>query len=207
MIHKNAFRVLETCERGLRDLVAKAAAKGEYPEVIQLTSWAKVIRSLADDAQADHALVAAPLTGKHASSSTPAETESRRLIRTASKRGKSNKPEGYPKFFRSDDELVKIGWSKREREEYQHKAPYKVLNLLVRKLATVGAGGMMFAADDVLPLTTDHGTEVPNYQSYLCLAWLRSEGLIESHGRQGYTISNSQNLPKGVEERWHALEA
>ncbi len=207
MLNKNAFRVLETCERGLRDLLAKAAAKGDYSEVIQLTSWAKVIRSLADDAQADHALVAVAPTGKHAPSGTPAETESRRLIRTAAHRGKSNKPEGYPKFFRSGDELVKIGWSKREREEYQHKAPYKVLNLLVRKLATVGAGGRMFAADDILPLTTDHGTEIPNYQGYLCLAWLRGEGLIESHGRQGYTISNSENLPKGVEDRWEALAA
>lgn len=204
MLNKTAFKVLETCEKGLRDLLSKAAAKGDYSEVIRLTSWAKVIRSLADDAQADHALVAVAPTGKH-SLGAQAETESRRLIRTAAHRRKTNKPEGYPKFFRSEDELVKIGWSKRERAEYQHKAPYKVLNLLVRKLATVGAGGRMFAADDILPLTTDHGAEVPNYQGYLCLAWLRGEGLIESHGRQGYTITNSENLPKGVEERWQAL--
>lgn len=207
MLNKSAFRVLDTCERGLRDLLAKAAAKGDYSEVIQLTSWAKVVRSLADDAQADPASVAAAPTGKHALSGTSAETKSRRLIRTASNRGKSHKPEGYPKFFRNEDELVKIGWSKREREEYQHKAPYKVLNLLVRKLATVSAGGRMFAADDILPLTTDHGTEIPNYQGYLCLAWLRGEGLIESQGRQGYTISNTENLLKVVEERWQALGA
>ncbi len=207
MLNKNAFKVLETCERGLRDLLAKAAAKGDYSEVIQLTSWAKVIRSLADDAQADHALVAVASTGKHAPSGTATETESRRVIRTMAPRGKTKKTEGYPRFFRSEDELVKIGWSKRFREEYQHKAPYKVLNLLVRKLTTAGAGGRMFAADDILPLTTDHGTEVPNYQGYLCLAWLRGENLIESHGRQGYTISNSENLPRGVEERWQALGA
>lgn len=207
MLNKGAFKILDTCERGLRDLLAKAAAKGDYSEVIQLTSWAKVIRSLADDAQADHALVAAPSPGKHGDSGAAGAAESRRSIKPVSHRATSKKPEGYPKFFRKADELVKIGWSKREREEYQHKAPYNVLNLLVRKLATVGAGGRMFAADDILPLTTDHGTEVPNYQGYLCLAWLRGEGLIESHGRQGYTISNSENLPKGVEERWQALGA
>ncbi|MCM3903961.1 MAG: hypothetical protein ND866_19850, partial [Pyrinomonadaceae bacterium] len=137
---------METCEKGLQDLLAKAAAKGDYSEVIQLTSWAKVIRSLADDAQADDALVAVASPGKHASSGTPAQSGSRRLIKRAPHRRSSSKPEGYPKFFRSEDELVKIGWSKREREEYQHKAPYKVLNLLVRRLATVGAGGRMFAA-------------------------------------------------------------
>jgi hypothetical protein len=207
MVNKSAFKVLDSCERGLRDLLAKAAARGDYSEVIQLTSWAKVIRSLAHDAQTDRALVAAPTPGKHADSGAAAVTEPRRLMKTVSQRTTSRKPEGYPKFFRKADELVKLGWSKREREEYQHKAPYSVLNLLVRKLTTAGAGGRMFAADDILPLTTDHGTEVPNYQGYLCLAWLRGEGLIESHGRQGYTISNSENLPKGVEERWQALGA
>jgi hypothetical protein len=207
MLNKSAFRVLETCERGLRDLLAKAAAKGDYSEVIQLTSWAKVIRSLADDAQSDHALVAVSPPVKPTPSGISGATDLRRSIRAAPQRGKSNKPEVYPKFFRRGDELVKLGWSKRDREEYQHKAPYKVLNLLVRKLATVGAGGRMFAADDVLPLTTDHGGDVPNYQGYLCLAWLRSEGLIESHGRQGYTISNTESLSKGVEDRWQALVA
>jgi len=207
MINKSAARVLETCEKGLRDLLAKAAAKGDYSEVIQLTSWAKVIRSLAEDAQTDHAFVAVSPSAKHAPSVTPRAADSRRLIRTASQAGKSHRAEGYPKFFRGGDELVKIGWSKREREEYQHKAPYKVLNLLVRKLAMVGAGGRMFNADDILPLTTDQGSEIPNYQGYLCLAWLRGEGLIESHGRQGYTIGNSENLTKGVEDRWQALVA
>lgn len=207
MLNKSAFKVLDTCERGLRDLLAKAAAKGDYSEVIQLTSWAKVIRSLADDAQADRVLVAAPAPGKNVDSGAATVTESRRSMKTVSHRATSKRPEGYPRFFRKGDELVKTGWSKRKREEYQHKAPYSVLNLLVRKLTTAGAGGRMFAADDILPLTTDHGTEAPNYQGYLCLAWLRGEGLIESHGRQGYTISNSENLPKGVEERWQALRA
>jgi hypothetical protein len=129
-----------------------------------------------------------------------------RKARKGPQRARSSKLEGYPRFFRSADDLVKIGWSKRERAEYQHKAPQSVLALLIRKLAVAGAGGRMFTANDLFPLTTDHGIEIPIYQAYLCLAWLRNEGLIQPHGRQGYTVNDEEKLGPAVDDHWQRLD-
>ena len=38
------------------------------------------------------------------------------------------------------------------------------------------------------------GTEIPTYQVYLCLAWLRQAKLVEQHGRQGYSLPDSAHL-------------
>ncbi len=38
------------------------------------------------------------------------------------------------------------------------------------------------------------GTEIPTYQVYLCLAWLRQAKLVEQHGRQGYSLPSSAHL-------------
>jgi len=206
MANTTAVKLLETCEKGLRDLVGKAAAKGDYSGVITLTSWAKVIHDLAEAGKADSD-VAKGATQVHGARSlvTPGPISSDAKTRRSSQRTKVVKPDGYPKFLRAGEDLVKLGWSKREGTEYQHKAPHRVLARLSRKLVVVGAGGSMFTADDVLPLSTDHGVEIPNYQSYLCLAWLRQEGLIRSHGRQGYTVNDGENLVSAVDSRWRAL--
>ena len=144
--------------------------------------------------------------GRKAKGTAPSGTVQRaRKSRTASARN-SAKADGYPLFFRAGGTLVKIGWSKRGGEEYQHKAPYNVLALLMQKLTVVGAGGRLFASEDLLPVSTEHGVEIPNYQAYLCLAWLRSEGLILPQGRQGYTMKNNENFVSNVESRWRALK-
>jgi hypothetical protein len=206
MPNPSAVRLLDNCEKGLRDLLAKAAAEGEYADIIQLTSWAKVVHGLVGDAKSERgtpgsSALRAP-NGRLESFPMPGEP---RKVRKGPQRSRSTKLDGYPKFFRSTDELVKVGWSKREKAEYQHRAPYGVLSLLIRKLALAGAGGRMFTANDVFPLNTDHGTEIPIYQGYLCLAWLRSEGLIQPHGRQGYTVSNEEKLVAAVDDHWQSL--
>ena len=48
-------------------------------------------------------------------------------------------------------------------------------------------------------------SEVPGYQVYLCLAWLRSEGLVTKHERQGYTADSPDSLEKDVASRWKLI--
>ncbi len=101
---------------------------------------------------------------------------------------------------------MKIGWSKREKAPYEHRAPKRVLQLLVESLLRVGGSGQRFTTDDVLPLR-EEGTEIPTYQSYLTLAWLREVGLIVQHGRQGYSLLPGANLTQESDRLWNLLPA
>lgn len=198
-----AAKLLEMCEKGLRDLAGKALARGDYTAATKTMSWAKVVRDLAEDAKAESQTSTSAKRLEHSRSTLRAEE--RQDDRRLAQRGKRSRPPGYPKFLRQDDDLIKIGWSKGNSGEYQHRAPQRVLLLLSSKLAVAGAGGRIFNAEGVFPLIGDNGVEIPNYQSYLCLAWLRSAGLVQPHGRQGYTISNGENIVSAVNSRWQTL--
>lgn len=111
----------------------------------------------------------------------------------------------YPRFIREGDTLIKIGWSKSEKAEYEHKSPKKVLDHIVPAISKVGAGGKRFAMDKVLPLKDPEGGEIPDYQAYLCLAWLRVAGAVVQHGRQGYSVSKGAPLAAAVDSAWLKL--
>lgn len=111
----------------------------------------------------------------------------------------------YPKFLRESSSLIKIGWSKSEKAEYEHKSPRKVLAYLVPAIAKIGAGGKRFAMDRVLPLKDSEGVQIPDYQAYLCLGWLRSIGAVEQHGRQGYSLPKKTDLTVVAEASWEKL--
>ncbi len=111
----------------------------------------------------------------------------------------------YPKFRREDDELVKIGWSKRAKEEYEHRAPKSAVFTLIAALAKIASKKRQFTMEAVLPVNADDGTQVPDYQSYLGLAWLRHENLIVQHGRRGYSIPKPGNFEAAVVKLWNDL--
>jgi len=125
------------------------------------------------------------------------------------KRGKKRartRREEYPKFLRDGENLVKIGWSKKDREPYEHKAPKRVLDLLLISLLEAGRNGNRFTMEDILPLNdAEEGGEIPSYQAYLCLAWLRSEKEVEQHGRQGYSLPDPKALGASVAKSWDNL--
>jgi hypothetical protein len=101
---------------------------------------------------------------------------------------------------------VKVGWSKKDKTEYEHRCPKNVLSCLVSAFLSVGGSGKRFSMDEVIPLTdpTD-GAELPTYQIYVALAWLRSLGLVEQHGRQGYSIRKGVSLAAKVDDGWNSL--
>jgi hypothetical protein len=79
----------------------------------------------------------------------------------------------------------------------------------VSKLAEVlgrnGKAGSLISMDKVLPLKLDDGSDVPDYQSYVSLAWFRQIGAVEQIGRQGYTIKKPADLPGVVQAAWNDL--
>ncbi|MGD9598662.1 MAG: hypothetical protein AB7G76_13855 [Steroidobacteraceae bacterium] len=179
-----AIKVLAKCEADLRALVASAADGGDYDAVLRITSWAKQIASMSGAAP-----VVAP---ENRSSAVATKKVAARPV--------------YPRFLRRGDQLVKVGWSKREKSEYEHKAPRQAALALARAVADAGKDGRIFQVNALLPLTDPKdGSEIPDYQVYLVIAWWRGAGLLDQHGRQGYSIPNANQLQQAVESAWAKL--
>jgi hypothetical protein len=112
----------------------------------------------------------------------------------------------YPKFLRDGESILKLGWSKTAKAEYEHKAPKPVLMRLIAALAKLAATKKRFAMDEVLPLKESAtGSDIPAYQAYVCLAWLRAVGVVTQHGRQGYSLAKKGAIDVRVEEFWRQL--
>ncbi|MFH0907952.1 MAG: hypothetical protein V1929_04250 [bacterium] len=223
---KRAKMILVETERRLRELVGEAAAAGEYDTVERLTDWARTVGLLArygNNGEPRHPEV----DGAGGTRSSDEDVNQRRIAvdgpaapvaarrvagvgETASRparRPKRVPAKGeYPKFLRRGDHLVKIGWSKKEREEYVHKAPRRVVDALAAAIAKRSANGKVFTAEDLFPLKDPQdGSEIPGYQGYVALAWFRSAGLVKQHGRSGYSARNGSHLAGAVATSWEKL--
>jgi hypothetical protein len=85
---------------------------------------------------------------------------------------------------------VRIGWSKKEKKEYIHKAPKTVFDLTIsamEQIAEASKGPIM--AEEIIEHLTKISTElVPSYQVYLVIGFLREFNCIKQIGREGYEI-------------------
>ena len=59
--------------------------------------------------------------------------------------------------------------------------------------------------EDVLPLHDEEHAEIPSYQVYLSLAWLREIRAVAQHGRDGYSVRSPSDLRRLVTESWQLL--
>jgi hypothetical protein len=206
---KQAAEILMSAEQRMRDLVGVAASAGDYALAVRITDWAKSLGELARSTENRPSHPSVPATAEPVSRATRTTIrraggarKTRRAARRAKRQGK------YPKFFRRGDHLVKVGWSKTDGEEYEHKAPRRVVELLAAALDRVGRNGKLITTQDIMPLV-DPGdrSEVPSYQAYLALAWLRDRGLVLQHGRQGYTVSVPNLIQEKTEQSWTELSS
>jgi len=198
------MEVLRHAEGALRTLVAEAAANGDYASVVRLASWAQTVAGLVKTAAGGSDQGASAGQPEDLPIKAARESSTGQSARKVASRRDSRK--AYPRFFRQGDKLVKVGWSKREKKEYQHRAPLTVLTALACALAKIGADGRVFSTDRILPLKDSaDNTEIPTYQLYVCLALLKQVGLIDQHGRQGYSIPEVKEFAQAVESAWRQL--
>jgi len=190
--------LLAETERTLVGLANEAGAARDYDQAASLIELARKIKQLGEQFRGTASKVAeAPkpldaLMEHHTASGSKAPFRSR------------NKLGQYPRFVREGDNLVKIGWSKSQRAEYEHKSPKRLLAVLCESLTS--ANGKRIMMDKVLPLKDPAtGAAFPDYQSYVCLAWLKSSGLVTQHGRQGYSLPKGIELEKSGEALWVGL--
>jgi hypothetical protein len=210
-----AIAIVQRAEDELRNLLLRVAGEGEYDQVAMLADWAQQLRQIREHAGSATTIDGAlelctlrsgtnqksqPFTNSAPRNETPKPRNPGKAVTSRAKKA------DYPRFRRDRDELVKIGWSKKERAEYRHKAPKAVVMSVSEVLQRRGAGGERFTFEELLPFRDrETNAELPSYQSYLTLAWLRKENLIVQHGRQGYSLPPNIDLMDALEERWKLL--
>jgi len=180
-----AARLVTEVEEGVQALIREAADAAEYDAINGLATAAKglaAIRTQLENPEVSDSSLEPPRIPN---------------VSVSSKLRQS-----YPRFRRDNEMLVKIGWSKSSRSEYEHKAPRAVINVLIDAISDVKS--KRFSTEAVFPLRTHDGAVIPDYQSYLCLAWLVDIRAIERDGRQGYRLQKKALRPL-VETSWERL--
>jgi hypothetical protein len=192
-ITSRAAGILAKTEAALRTLVSEAATAGDYSAVVQITAWARAVGEIVKPA-VRHSVVMS--FANHGDSNRAAQP--RRVPPEKTR-------DAYPYFFRQGDRLIRVAWSRREKKEYEHRAPYAALRGLCGAMATAGDDGRIFTTDQILPIHEDDDSEVPSYQAYVAIAFLKQAGLIDQHGRQGYSIPKLPDFMNQVESLWKNL--
>ncbi len=211
---KSANVVLGDAETGLKKLLSKAAESADYTVIESLVSLARQLGDLQNGRQPRARSPAAvddgiaELQGKKASSGQASNGRSVAPAKPSSKnRNKKRPKKKYPRFARASDTLVKIAWSKSTKSEYKHKSPKFVLGVLCDAIVRLADELEVISMDKVLPLKGPDGSEIPDYQSYLCLAWLRNVELVAQKGREGYSIDTPGTLADRIASAWDDLPA
>lgn len=208
---KRAIELIQGIERDLRRLVGEAADSGNYDVAVRITEWARALRDLVGPVCGDgDESVLVPqrdqeeLSGAKSNGTTGARDQgTSRMGRSL----KGSKGIDYPIFLRQGDTLIKVGWSKSQGSTYEHRAPKQVLDAVVgRAMVAAKRSETPFTAESLSNVKGHQDDiEVPGYQLYLCLAWLKRCKLIRQHGRKGYSLVNPKTFASSVEERWGSL--
>src|SRR2546427_1451542 len=119
-----AGQILTEAEAALRSLVRQAAAAGDYDAIVEIAKIARDVESVHHAGMVD----TIPSIKFSEQREVPLKRRSLPDVAVSTSRKK------YPAFFRSNDLLVKVGWSKKHRAEYEHRAPRLVLDAWIETL-------------------------------------------------------------------------
>ncbi len=198
---EDLHQIIRTAEKAIAELAAGAMSRRAYADAAMLLEAASQIQQIGQNTGLNPApdLHSVPTNTNGSERSVVPKVPSKPAAAVGRKPRKAN----YPQFFRNGDTLIKVGWSKTEGAEYEHKCPKRVLDAFVTELVRITGSGKRFTMDSVLPLRDpDTGAEFSAYQPYLALAFLRQSGLVEQHGRSGYSIPKAKTLAVDVDGAW-----
>lgn len=198
-----ATQILQDADEGLRSLMQQALAAGNYAEVAEIAQLAdgvaQILRGVGTDVTSVTPTLARPILA--VSENTRADN-SQSAVMTKEARDGVRK---FPRFERQVDRLVKIGWSKKDRRPYEHKAPKDLIDPVRAALLKVADKKGDFGTEQVIPMVGPDGKDIPSYQVYLILAWFRSLRLVEKSGRDGYRLDRTAMSAFSLESAWELL--
>ena len=188
--------ILSGAEQHLRELIIEAAREGDYLGVDTARDLAvsvnQLINRLSDgETSTKKSMIKNEIKGK-------------KVSRAKKRAGlKKKTPSGYPKFTVRDDTLVRIGWSKKEKREYQHKVPKSLFDLTIKTMGDLAKSrnGPFMAEEIVEHINENNSESVPGYQVYVVIGFLREKGCIKQEGREGYRIP--VDIYKKAEKEWN----
>ena len=198
---EKVVEVLRACERQMRLAIAEAAAAADPGRLTQLVGWLTDIQRILGEADA--------AKGGRAEGAAGVPTVAKEVLRATPLNGRNERnAKQYPQFYRDGEALVKVGWSRKSREEYEHKAPKAAVLAVAAALADAGRAKRRITMEKVMPVRdAASNADVPDYQVYVTLAWLRELNVVVQHGRQGYTLAGNGELQQLIGKSWDSLAA
>lgn len=188
-----AKHIVDQAISALQQLASQSLMDNDFSTVTEISRLAEALQSLTNETPPN--------------SSNPRTVEMLSKPKTEKQKSRGRTPTGtYPKFQKDGEKLVKIGWSKKSRTEYEHKAPKSAISTLISTIGALYSVEKYFKAQDVFPLKSTNGEEIPDYQGYLALKWLHSVGLIKKKGRDQYSLISNKDYEKEILAAWNNLK-
>lgn len=197
---ETARQILSATETSLREVIERALAEQQYSDVAAIAQMADTVARLRGT-QAETPTVTSPASPSHligGNGEHPPAAPAKPVRRRRPANGE------FPRFERDGDKLVKIGWSKRDDRVYEHRAPRDIVFRVTNAIVSKRKAKSIFTMDQVLPITDPAGKEIPSYQAYLALAWLRSVGVVQRRGKDGYALVNPPLETSKLQQLWSA---
>jgi hypothetical protein len=196
-----AEEAISGAETRLRQLMETALAKQQYTDVAKLAPLADGLLNVLKVARNSDANLPTLIPDTDHTADRPSKSSGADASVGSSR---SRQSDGYPRFERQGNRLVKIAWSKKDRREYEHRAITDIIFRIAELFERTRAPGTPFMMDSMMPFKTRTGVEIPSYQAYLALAWFRSLGAIEPRGKDGYVVI-VENLKNRIESAWKSM--
>jgi hypothetical protein len=203
----SAAAAVRSAESSLRELMQSAVASGDYRDLPALARVAEQLSETASRLEQPGSGLSVTEESRRSVVSPRRRDPTKKAPKTASVRRRTTPTKReYPKFRRDRTKLLKVGWSKSERSEYRHRVPKHIACHVLTTINKFHGAASPFTVEQILPLKDpSDGTEVAPHQVYISLAWLKSEGIVMQHGRDGYSVLVNADPEKLFEERWTAL--
>ena len=190
--------MLSDVEDRLAERLQSALEERIYSDITTIAAVSQRLRELI--AELDHGEIG---SGGNGAVGAPAAPTRLRLPAVGLKGRRQMNNHAYPKFARDGDRLVKVGWSKKAKAEYEHKASHSTVLAVAETLRKLEA--KEFSMEDLLPISESSGEKIPSYQAYLVLAWLCSLGTVRKEGRGGYVPVKAGLDPASIAAHWDQL--
>jgi hypothetical protein len=197
--------LIRGAEASLLEIMRRALAEGRYCDLAEVAPLASALSNALRSSKLDGTARMPPEANKTDASRQMKRTAFSRNSRSPTEKA-AQKGDGYPRFERDGDKLVKIGWSKKDHAEYEHRVPRKTILRVAEVLNSKSGPGKVFAMDRLLPLSNSDGSEIPSYQAYLALAWFRMLGIVEERGKEGYEVVGGALGSSRLDDAWNATQ-
>ncbi len=217
-IQRKIESVLDSAESSLGDLVQSALRQKSYDDIgrlVEALAHLEKVRQALNLPQSKRASIGQDMKVSKRASEVAIEKKSGSplpdtKLKIEARRGRKQENEqsatNYPKFLKDESRLIKVGWSRKKKAEYMHRVPKEAIYIFAEHLEKNVGAQSLFEIENLFPILAASGEEIPGYQIYVIIAWLRTVGTIVKKGRDGYIIQKNTGLRGEINELWTNLQ-